>query len=265
MPGEERETEGGGVVKELSLFSGAGGGLLASKHLLGWETVGYVEIEEYCQKVLAQRIKDGLLDEAPIFTDIRAFNNSGCAALYYGITDIISGGFPCTDISCAKTGAEGIDGKQSGLWKEMLSTICTVRPRYVFVENTAALLGRGFSTVLKDLSESGYNAKWDVFPAAAFGIRHIRERLFVFATTEPVDNTDCINARNIKRYTPAYWRWLQNDSIGSCFNGLPWSDEPELDRVAYGVANSVDRNKAIGNGQVPICAAIAFKILSGLA
>ena len=78
-------------MRELSLFSGAGGGLLGTKHLLGWTTIGYVEWEDYCQKVLAQRIKDGWLDEAPIFGDIRAFNDKW-AERYRGLVDVISAG-----------------------------------------------------------------------------------------------------------------------------------------------------------------------------
>lgn len=105
-------------MKELSLFSGAGGGLLATHHLLGWETVGYVEFNEYCQKVIAQRIKDGLLDNAPIFGDIRAFVSEGYAASYTGMVDVVSGGVPCQDISSAGGGKElmGRDLECGHIW-----------------------------------------------------------------------------------------------------------------------------------------------------
>ena len=98
-------------MRELSLFSGAGGGLLGSK-LLGWTCVGYVENNEYCQKVLKQRIADGILDAAPIFGDIRKFISEGYARSYQGMVDVVTGGFPCQDISIAGSGA-GIDGKSS--------------------------------------------------------------------------------------------------------------------------------------------------------
>lgn len=89
-------------MRELSLFAGAGGGILGSK-LLGWTTVGYVEFNEYCQKVLAQRIKDGLIDNAPIFGDIRAFNDCGYASSYQGMVNVVTGGFPCQPFSsCGK-------------------------------------------------------------------------------------------------------------------------------------------------------------------
>ena len=74
-------------MRELSLFSGAGGGLLATKHLLGWETIGYVEIDEYCQAILAQRIEDGYLDPAPIFGDIKRFISEGYAEAYQGMVE----------------------------------------------------------------------------------------------------------------------------------------------------------------------------------
>lgn len=80
-------------LKELSLFSGAGGGLLSSR-LLGWRTIGYVEFDEYCQRVLQARIRDGMLDDAPIFGDIRKFIEEGHAEAYAGNVDVISAGFP---------------------------------------------------------------------------------------------------------------------------------------------------------------------------
>ncbi|HDZ62544.1 MAG TPA: hypothetical protein ENH40_05305 [Nitrospirae bacterium] len=84
-------------VNELSLFSGAGGGLLGTK-LLGWKHIGYVEFNEYCQKVIRQRIKDGILDEAPIFSDIRAFIDQGYAEAYQDMVDVLSGGLPLSTL-----------------------------------------------------------------------------------------------------------------------------------------------------------------------
>lgn len=94
-----------GGVRELSLFSGAGGGLLGTK-LLGFRHVGYVEWNEYCQQVIAARIRDGNLDGAPIFGDIDTFISEGYADAYKGMVDVVSGGFPCQPYSSA--------GKQLG-------------------------------------------------------------------------------------------------------------------------------------------------------
>lgn len=87
-------------MNELSLFTGAGGGLLGT-HLLGWKAIGYVEFNEYCQRVIAQRIADGILPNAPIFGDIRTFISEGYAAAYTGLVDCLSGGFPCQPFSTA--------------------------------------------------------------------------------------------------------------------------------------------------------------------
>ncbi len=102
-------------MRELSLFTGAGGGLLGTK-LLGWEHIGYVEINDYCQEIIRQRIKDGILDEAPIFGDIKTFISEGYADAYKGMVDAITGGFPCQDISSAGPGG-GIEAERSGLCK----------------------------------------------------------------------------------------------------------------------------------------------------
>jgi len=87
-------------VNELSLFSGAGGGLLGT-HLLGWKHIGYVEFNDYCQRVIAARIKDGILDNAPIFTDVCQFVQSGAAQQYRGFADVVTAGFPCQPFSVA--------------------------------------------------------------------------------------------------------------------------------------------------------------------
>jgi len=162
-------------MRELSLFSGAGGGLLATKHLLGWETIGYVEWDKYCQKVLRQRILDGYLDNAPIFGDIREFLDTGCAELYQGVTDVISAGFPCQPFSVA--------GKQAGkddprnMWPQTRDTIRTVRPRYVLLENVPGLLSHTYIyTILSDLAQAGYDAKWTVLGADDVGAPHRRKR-----------------------------------------------------------------------------------------
>lgn len=166
-------------MNELSLFTGAGGGVLGSK-LLGHRIIGYVENNDYRQRVIAQRIKDGIFDEAPIFGDIRAFNREGYATSYQGLVDIVSGGFPCQDLSVAGKGA-GITGERSGLWFEMATTVRIIRPRYVFIENVPTLLVRGFDRVLGSLSQMGYSAAWGIVSAADVGAPHLRKRLWILA------------------------------------------------------------------------------------
>ena len=167
-------------MRELSLFSGAGGGLLATKHLLGWETIGYVEIDEFCQRVIAQRIRDGHLDNAPIFTDIRAFIDSGCAELYRGITDVITAGFPCQPFSVAGKGLAEADERNQ--WPNTLECVRLVRPRFVFLENVPGLLTHEYiRRIYGDLVEIGYDARWDCISAAHVGAPHKRLRWWLVA------------------------------------------------------------------------------------
>lgn len=165
-------------LRELALFAGAGGGILGGK-LLGWSTVCAVEIDPYARSVLLARQDDGALETFPIWDDIRTFDGRP----WRGIVDVVSGGFPCTDISAAGRGA-GIDGENSGLWREMARVIGEVRPRYAFVENSPLLVGRGLTRVLGDLAEMGMDAKWGIVGADDCGAPQIRKRIWILAYTK---------------------------------------------------------------------------------
>jgi DNA (cytosine-5)-methyltransferase 1 len=165
-------------LRTLHLFAGAGGGVLADM-LLGHQPVCAVEINYYCQQVLAQRQKDGLLPWFPIFADVKDFDGKP----WRGIVDVVSGGFPCQDISSAGRGA-GIEGERSGLWRQFARIICQVRPTFAFVENSPMLTVRGLGKVLGDLASIGYNAEWCVLGANDAGAPHIRKRIWILAHTE---------------------------------------------------------------------------------
>jgi DNA (cytosine-5)-methyltransferase 1 len=160
-------------MNELALFAGAGGGILGGK-LLGWRTVCAVEWEPYPASVLCARQNDGLLPPFPIWDDVQTFDGHP----WRGIVDVISGGFPCQDISAAGKGA-GIDGERSGMWREMARIIHEVRPRFVFVENSPMLTSRGLGTVLGDLAAMGFDARWGVLGAADVGANHQRDRIWI--------------------------------------------------------------------------------------
>lgn len=161
------------VLNELALFAGVGGGILGGK-LLGWRTVCAVEIEPYCREVLLKQQRDRVLPLFPIWDDIRTFDGRP----WSGKVDIITGGFPCQDISVAGKGA-GIEGERSGLWKEMARIIREVRPRLVFIENSPMLRTRGLTKVLKDLAEAGYDARWCIVGAKDVGAPHKRDRIWI--------------------------------------------------------------------------------------
>lgn len=162
-------------MNELALFAGSGGGILGG-HLLGWRTVCAVERDAYSAQVLAQRQNDGALPAFPIWSDVCSFDGRP----WRGLVDVVSGGFPCQDISAAGNG-DGIDGARSGLWREMARIIGEVRPRLVYVENSPLLVGRGLALVLGDLTEMGYDAQWCIVSASDCGAPHQRERCWVVA------------------------------------------------------------------------------------
>ena len=240
-------------MNELALFAGAGGGILGGK-LLGWSTVCAVEIDPYARRVLLARQADGCLEPFPIWDDVTTFDGSR----WRGSVDVVSGGFPCQDLSVAKQGAEGIDGARSGLWKQMARIVCEVRPRYVFVENSPALTFRGLGRVLGDLAEMGFDACWGVFSAADVGAPHIRERIWILAyagsLTEyrPVLAKDCPQLGGHEAVRCEDWK--QFALVAGISPGLGrWRElgQPGLVRVDDGVADVLDRLHAVGNGQVP--------------
>jgi len=251
-------------LNELALFAGAGGGILGGQ-LLGWRTVCAVEWEQYPASVLCARQNDGLLPHFPIWDDVQTFAGKP----WRGIVDVISGGFPCQDISCAGKGA-GINGEKSGMWKEFARIISEVRPQYVFVENSPMLTSRGLGTVLGDLASMGFDAEWGVLSAADVGANHRRDRIWIIAGQRdflPHAEHDRLGrgeqmAHSNSAQCERNQRSIREEQKHSDFGGSSWwSTEPNVGRVANGVAARVDRLKAIGNGQVPLCAATAFKLL----
>jgi DNA (cytosine-5)-methyltransferase 1 len=159
-------------MKHLDLFSGIGGFALAASWVWGedHEIVSFVEIDEFCQKVFRKHWPD-----VPIHDDIRTYKYDGKKKI-----DLITGGFPCQDISLAGKG-EGIDGEKSGLWKEMFRVIREVRPRFVIIENSAGLLVRGGTKVLADIASIGMDAQWQTISAKEVGAPHQRNRLYIVA------------------------------------------------------------------------------------
>ena len=162
-------------LNELALFAGAGGGILGG-HLLGWRTVCAVEFAAYPRSVLLARQRDGMLPRFPIWDDVTTFDGNP----WRGRVDVVSGGFPCQDISVAGKG-EGLSGERSGLWSEMARIISEVQPRFAFVENSPMLTSRGLGVVLGDLSQMGYSAEWGVVGADDAGAPHRRERIWILA------------------------------------------------------------------------------------
>jgi DNA (cytosine-5)-methyltransferase 1 len=252
-------------MNELALFAGAGGGILGGK-LLGWRTVCAVEWDAYARDVLVARQNDGCLEPFPIWDDVQTFDGHP----WRGCVDVVSGGFPCQDISAAGKGA-GITGARSSMWSHMARIIGEVRPRFVFVENSPVLTSRGLGTVLGDLAAMGYDAQWGVLGAIDAGAPHKRERIWIVADSGE-------NGRVCSRVVPdkhskegargneTIWSsHRKRIEIFSQNREIPeqWLSEPSADGMANGVANQVDRLATTGNGQVPAVAALAWQMLAG--
>ena len=214
--------------------------------MLGWRTVCAVEINPYAAGVLVARQNEGVLPPFPIWDDIGTFDGRP----WRGIVDVVSGGFPCQDITIAGKGT-GIDGSRSGLWKEMARIIGEIRPGYIVVENSPMLVRRGLARVLSDIAKMGFNARWGIIGAHDVGAPHKRERIWIVANAI---------IQGLQEQ-PAESRIKEEVGNGMSARGCWWSIEPNVGRVANGMAFRVDRIKVLGNGQVPHCLVEAWRLL----
>ncbi|MBP8267329.1 MAG: DNA cytosine methyltransferase [Zoogloea sp.] len=244
-------------MRELALFAGGGGGIWASL-LLGHTTVCAVEVVEANRRMLLQRQLDGIFPRFPIWDDVRTFDGNE----WRGKIDIVSGGFPCQDISCAGKGS-GIDGERSGLWSEMARIIGEIRPRYAFIENSPMLIVRGLDRVLCDLAAMGFDAQWGVLGASAIGATQHRERVWILANTDHQGCKRTERQRQQDKTRPERKTPRCQPVRPDC---RPWPPGPcEVSKIPLdvdGVAGRSHQLRAIGNGQIPAVAEAAWRILS---
>ena len=223
-------------MNELALFAGAGGGILGGK-LLGWRTVCAVEIDWYRRCALRAQQEAGWLPPFPIWDDITTFD--GLA--WRGHVDVVSGGFPCQAYSTAAQGRNVADD----LWPEMRRIVAEVAPRYVFAENVSRM---AIDAAADDLDAMGYKTRCIPLSAKDLGADHVRPRYWLRAHAD--DESELrgeINAEVAR---------LQSVCAGI------WTSEPWGRGMADGVAGRMERYEATGNGQIPIVAAAAWRLLS---
>ncbi len=274
----------------LDLFSGIGGNAIALRDYV--HNVAYCEYDKYCQGVLLSRMSEGLIDRAPIWDDVRTLTKNQFATR----VDIITGGFPCQDISVAGNGA-GLEGERSGLFFEIVRLLKELEPSFVYLENVPAIRTRGGQRVGQELAALGYDCRWGMLSAYDVGAPHLRERWFLLAksssgrlnqsqarqvelkrgtqiecASEVVPNTECLELRKQSRRSGGQ-SGTEAVQLGDHGQTQPmarqetkvnWLAEPNVDRVVNGLSFRVDRIKCLGNAVVPAQAKEAFERLIGL-
>nr|WP_287410683.1 DNA cytosine methyltransferase [Pseudodesulfovibrio sp.] len=231
-----------------SLFSGAGLCDLGL-HRAGFAHEWFCEIEDYPRQVLAARWPG-----KPIYQDIREINAHSIKQVH-----VLSGGFPCQDVSSAGKRQGVKQGTRSGLWFEYLRIIRDIRPKFVVIENVKGLLSKGIDQVCQGLAEIGYDAEWEVLPAALFGAPHLRERVFIVAYPHSdrsgqsprvfVEDPGDMGV-NLQPDGTALWNGIRIDRAGPVSRWLE-SSGPRVHRVDDGSADALDRLKCLGNGITP--------------
>jgi DNA (cytosine-5)-methyltransferase 1 len=256
------------MLTHFSLFTGIGGLDLAAEWA-GFTTVGQCEWADYPTKVLEKHWPD-----VPRWRDIRSVTKeSFTEQTGLSTVDIISGGFPCQDISVAGR-QDGIEGERSGLWGEMCRVISEIRPKYALMENVANLLvgehGTWFGRVLGDLAEVGYDAEWNLIPAAIIGAPHIRERIWILAYPAGIGRIVLQNKETYDsarkclpdNFKPGY-RWKRETGRHS-MERVGWTVEPGICGSSYDVPYQMDRLKCLGNAVVPQQAYPIFQAIADI-
>jgi DNA (cytosine-5)-methyltransferase 1 len=230
------------TLRMIDTFSGIGGFSLAARWLGGIKTVQFVEREQYCRHVLRKHWPN-----VPIHDDICTFNPAP------GSADIICGGFPCQDISKAGKQAGIEQGTRSGLFYELMRAVRLVGPRYVVLENVAAITSNGLGAVLGELAKAGFDAEWACVRASDLGALHRRDRWWLVAYS--ISNR---SKRDLQQEIP----WQRSIQRVESFRGIenlrsgPAADTPRLLRGTDGLPNKLDRLRALGNAVVPQVAMI---------
>lgn len=246
-------------MKVLDLFSGIGGFSLGLERA-GMETVAFCEIEKFPQKVLAKHWPN-----IPIYEDVRNVTKERLEA--DGVRpDVICGGFPCQDLSCAGL-QKGITAERSGLWSECARILREFRPKYAVFENVTALLngegGDWFKRVLWDISQVGYDAEWMCIRASDVGAEHERDRIWIICypnesgkpTLSKHDETQVMQSNVTHTNKTQLKRGRISERIQQKYADTSYSrwgkDKPSVDRVANGIPSQMDRLGCLGNAVIP--------------
>lgn len=211
-------------------------------------TVGQVEIDPFCQRVLA-RHWPGVPRHDDVRTAVEWWRSESRPTV-----DVVCGGFPCQPFSLAGRMLGTSD--ERWMWPDMAATIRGVGPRYVLVENVASLVRDrdAFGQVLGDLADLGFDAVWTVYSAADFGAPHNRERVYLLAHPPSLDGIAWDRLVPSGEWeTPVPTGGLPRPPVHSRRElARAWlAREPRVDRLADGIPAQVDRLRVAGNAVVP--------------
>jgi DNA (cytosine-5)-methyltransferase 1 len=167
-------------INVLSLFTGIGAFEKALRNVnIPFNLVGYSDYEEFKSKAFS--LIHGV-SESLNYGDIKKIN-----AEVLPDFDLMTWGFPCTDLSIAKKDRKGLKGDESGLYFNGIEILRAKRPKYSIIENVVDLIKLGLDIVLRDLEEAGYNNYWHVMNCDDYGIPQDRKRIFVISIRKDVD------------------------------------------------------------------------------
>lgn len=260
-------------MRELALFTGAGGGILGTR-LLGWRVVCGVEIDPYCREILLRRQEEGHLEPFPIWDDARTFKGKP----WRKKVDVITAGFPCQPFSVAGKRL-GVDDKRN-LWPEAYRIIQEVRPRHVLLENVPGIR-KYLPVVIRDLRRAGYAPKRPLtIAAAALGTGHIRRRVWIYVQHKTYRRRPRRSRRSDSGAQGKSKQAFSADNLCNRVRKQPgrggrsgrseetvlarvpwWKSEPRLARLVRRPAYRVERIKATGNIQVPAVVKAAWGLL----
>ena len=225
-------------LKVLDLFSGIGGFSLGLEATNYFETVAFCEIDKYCQKILRKHWSD-----VPIFEDIKKLNGKELPKI-----DVITGGYPCQPFSVA--GKQKAEQDPRYLWTEYFRLIKELRPTWVIGENVSGHIKLGLDTVLTNLESEGYSTRTFSISASSVGANHKRERIWILGYSKSKQSCS-------KNNSPKQGKASEEKQVkfrGNCGGEMwksNWLFEPDMDRVAHGLPETMDRLKCLGNAVVP--------------
>ena len=283
-------------MRVLDLFAGIGGFTLGLERA-GFETVAFCEIDPYAQKVLKKNWPG-----VPIYDDVRTITAERLASDGIGV-DVITGGFPCQDISSQPDAKRGIGEANSVVDSGQSAPVClgSFDPDTPSLKTSQTCLTEvgdiGLSEYSGTFPQVGYDAEWHCIPASELGAHHHRDRIWIIAYPSSVRHGQCVTEANTANGTSkggveggsvladtkcrprwnyggleasqSQWPKSTTESRPICekltdtTGQAVWWSEPDVGRVAHGIPSRSHRLKCLGNAVVPPIPELIGRAING--